>query len=144
METTVKLSNCAHSPRKMRLLADLVRGMKVDKAIYVLKVHEKKMYALHLEKLIRSAVASWSEKNTSGRVDENELIVKSVKVDAGRVLKRIQPAPQGRAHRVRKRYNHITVVVSDSNDSLIENEKTVGKTEQKTTRKTTKLAKANK
>jgi large subunit ribosomal protein L22 len=139
METTVKLSNCAHSPRKMRLLADLVRGMKVEKAIYVLKVHEKKMYALHLEKLIRSAIASWTEKNPNERVEDNELIVKSVKVDVGRVLKRIQPAPQGRAHRVRKRYNHITVVIGSSIDSGIDNTKSE-KSTFKSASRTSKVA----
>jgi large subunit ribosomal protein L22 len=111
--------------------------MKVDKAIYVLKVHEKKMYALHLEKLIRSAVSSWSEKNPSERIEDNDLIVKSVKIDVGRVLKRIQPAPQGRAHRVRKRYNHITVVIGNSTS---ENSEKTKKTEIKSSSKTSKVA----
>ena len=97
----------------MRLLADLIRGIKADKALFILKVHEKKMYSLEMEKLLLSAISNWKIKNDGGASDENELFVQTVTVDSGRMLKRIQPAPQGRAHRVRKRSNHITIVVSD-------------------------------
>ena len=112
MQTTVKLNNNAHSPRKMRLLADLVRGMQVDKALYTLKVHPKKMYSVILEKLLRSAIASWSLKYEDERMEDQNLVISMVKVDGAKVLKRIQPAPQGRAHRVRTRYNHITLSVA--------------------------------
>ncbi|MCX6352735.1 MAG: 50S ribosomal protein L22 [Bacteroidetes bacterium] len=114
MQTTVKLNNNAHSPRKMRLLADLVRGMQVDKALYTLKVHPKKMYSVILEKLVRSAIASWSLKYEDERMEDQNLVISMVKVDGAKVLKRIQPAPQGRAHRVRTRYNHITLSVAPS------------------------------
>lgn len=111
METTVYLRNCSHSPRKMRLLADLIRGMQVDKAMYTLQVHAKRLYAKNLENLLRSALASWTEKFPDDRMEDNGLVIKIVKVDGARVLKRVQPAPQGRAHRVRKRYNHITLTI---------------------------------
>ncbi len=114
METTVYLRNCAHSPRKMRLLADLIRGMKVDKAMYTLKVHAKRTYAGHLEKLLRSALASWTQNFPDERVEDSGLIIKQVKIDGGRMLKRVQPAPQGRAHRVRSRYNHITLTIGNN------------------------------
>ena len=114
METTVYLRNCAHSPRKMRLHADLVRGMKVDKAMYTLKVHPKRMYAIHLEKLLRSSLASWTQSFPDERIEDSGLVIKQVKIDCGRVLKRVQPAPQGRAHRVRSRYNHITLTIGNN------------------------------
>lgn len=122
MESTAKLYNSSHSPRKMRLLADLIRGMRADKALFVLKVHEKKMYAIEMEKLLLSAISNWRTKNQDGGGNENELVVKTVSVDGGRMLKRIQPAPQGRAHRVRKRSNHITITVSDNNDNTAVND----------------------
>jgi large subunit ribosomal protein L22 len=124
MESTAKLFNSSYSPRKMRLLADLIRGMRADKALFVLKVHEKKMYALELEKLLLSAISNWRVKN-SGQGNENELVIKTVSVDSGRMLKRIQPAPQGRAHRVRKRSNHITITVTDNNDNTVTKSATV-------------------
>ncbi len=113
METTVKLNNCAHSPRKMRLLADLVRGMAVDKAMYILQVHEKRIYAKNLEKLLKSALSSFSEKFPEENIDNSGLKITRIQIDGGRVLKRVQPAPQGRAHRVRKRYNHITLSIGN-------------------------------
>jgi len=118
MESTAKLYNSGYSPRKMRLLADLIRGMRADKALFILKVHEKRMYAIELEKLLLSAVSNWKVKN-DGSGNEGELMIKAVSVDSGRMLKRIQPAPQGRAHRVRKRSNHITIVVSDNIDNSV-------------------------
>jgi large subunit ribosomal protein L22 len=124
MESTAKLYNSSYSARKMRLLADLVRGMRADKALFVLKVHEKRMYAKEIEKLLLSAVANWRIKN-NGQGNENELVVKTISVDSGRMLKRIQPAPQGRAHRVRKRSNHITITVSDNNDNTVSKSLTV-------------------
>ncbi|MDZ4839033.1 MAG: 50S ribosomal protein L22 [Bacteroidota bacterium] len=111
MEALAKLNRSQFSPRKMRLLADLIRGMRADKAIYVLKVHEKHMYSVQLEKLLLSAINNWKQAHAESGADESELIVKRITVDGGRMLKRVQPAPQGRAHRIRKRSNHITLTV---------------------------------
>ncbi|MDQ3072252.1 MAG: 50S ribosomal protein L22 [Bacteroidota bacterium] len=112
MESLARLQNSPYPPRKMRLLADLVRGMRADKAVYVLDLHEKKMYSKALGKLLRSAIANWQAKNDTG-ADVSGLIVKEIRVDKARMLKRVQPAPQGRAHRIRKRFNHITIVVDN-------------------------------
>ena len=105
-----KLNNCPTSPRKMRLIADLIRGMDADRALAELKLNPKEASA-RMEKLLLSALANWEAKNEGKRMDENNLYVSEVTVDSGRMLKRIQPAPQGRAHRVRKRSNHVTLVV---------------------------------
>jgi len=105
-----KLNNCPTSPRKMRKMADVVRGQDVFHALNVLKF-SKQEASIRLEKLIRSAIANWEAKNEGGRADEAGLVVSEIKVDSARMLKRIQPAPQGRAHRVRKRSNHVTVIV---------------------------------
>ena len=105
-----KLNNCPTSPRKMRLIADLIRGMDADRALAELKLNPKEA-STRMEKLLLSALANWEAKNEGKRMDENNLYVSEVTVDSGRMLKRIQPAPQGRAHRVRKRSNHVTLVV---------------------------------
>lgn len=105
-----KLNNCPTSPRKMRLVADMVRGLEVEKALFLLK-HSPKEASGRLEKLLLSALNNWEQKNEGERMEEASLIVKEISVDSGRMLKRIQPAPQGRAHRVRKRSNHVTVIV---------------------------------
>ena len=105
-----KLNNCPTSPRKMRLIADLIRGMDVDKALSELKLNPKEA-SVRMEKLLLSALANWESKNEGKRMDDNDLYISEVKVDSGRMLKRIQPAPQGRAHRIRKRSNHVTLVV---------------------------------
>lgn len=105
-----KLNNCPTSPRKMRLVADLVRGESVEKALYILK-HSPKEASNRLYKLLLSAVANWEAKNEGQRMEDANLFVKEVYVDSARTLKRIQPAPQGRAHRIRKRSNHVTIVV---------------------------------
>ena len=112
-----KLNNCPTSPRKMRLVADLIRGMEVEKALYELK-HNPKEASNRMEKLLLSALSNWEAKNEGKNMDEHNLYVSEVKVDSGRMLKRIQPAPQGRAHRIRKRSNHVTIVV-DSRDNEI-------------------------
>jgi len=104
-----RLNNCPTSPRKMRLVADLVRGMEVQKASAVLQF-SKKEASIRMEKLLRSAIANYEVKTGNSWEDAN-LFIKEIKVDSGRMLKRIQPAPQGRAHRVRKRSNHVTLVV---------------------------------
>jgi len=108
MEAVAKLNNEPTSPRKMRLLVDLVRGMKVEKALAVLE-HNPKHSSVPLRKLILSAISNWKAKNEDA--DESELIVKTIFVDAARVIKRMRPAPQGRGYRVRKRSNHVTVFV---------------------------------
>ena len=109
-----KLNNCPTSPRKMRLIADLIRGMDADKALSELKLNPKEASG-RMEKLLLSALANWEVKNEGKRMDESNLYVSEVKVDSGRMLKRVQPAPQGRAHRIRKRSNHVTIVVDSRN-----------------------------
>ncbi|TVQ11736.1 MAG: 50S ribosomal protein L22 [Bacteroidetes bacterium] len=109
-----KLNNCPTSPRKMRLVADIIRGKEVDKALAILK-YTKKEAALRLEKLLLSAISNWQAKNEGVRIEESSLFVKEIFVDSGRMLKRLRPAPQGRAYRVRKRSNHVTIVVDSKN-----------------------------
>ncbi len=111
-----KLNNCPTSPRKMRLVADLVRGENVDKALNLLRFSQKEA-SRRLEKLVLSAVANWQAKNEDANVEEAELFVKEIKVDSGSMLKRLRPAPQGRAHRIRKRSNHVTVVLGAKNNT---------------------------
>ena len=108
MEAVAKLMNYPTSPRKMRLLADLIRGEKVEKALAQLE-HNPKHPAVPLRKLVLSAINNWKQKNEGG--DESELVVKTIFVDGARTLKRMRPAPQGRGYRVRKRSNHVTVIV---------------------------------
>jgi len=108
MEAVAKLNNYPTSPRKMRLLVDLIRGMQVEKALAVLE-HNPKHPAVPLRKLVVSAISNWKQKNEGG--DESTLVVKTIMVDGARVIKRMRPAPQGRGYRVRKRSNHVTVVV---------------------------------
>ncbi len=114
-----KLNNCPTSPRKMRLVADMVRGMNVDKAMFLLR-HSSKEASNRLEKLLLSATHNWAQKNEGASMDEAQLYVKEIYVDSARMLKRIQPAPQGRAHRVRKRSNHVTVIVDARNEEVVE------------------------
>ena len=114
-----KLNSCPTSPRKMRLVADMVRGESVEKSLYMLK-HSPKEASNRLYKLLLSAVANWQAKNEGQRMEDANLYIKDVFVDSARMLKRIQPAPQGRAHRVRKRSNHVTLVV-DSRVIKVEN-----------------------
>ena len=113
MEAVAKLRNYPTSPRKMRLLADLIRGKKVEKILAELE-HNPKHPAVPLRKLVLSAISNWKQKNECG--DESELVVKTIFVDGARTLKRMRPAPQGRGYRVRKRSNHVTVIV----DSKVE------------------------
>lgn len=108
MEAVAKLNNYPTSPRKMRLLVDLIRGMQVEKALAILE-HNPKHPAVPLRKLVISAISNWKQKNEGA--DENTLIVKTIMVDGARVIKRMRPAPQGRGYRVRKRSNHVTVIV---------------------------------
>ncbi len=103
-----RLMNVPTSPRKMRLVADMVRGMDVEQALHVLKYSPKEASS-RVYKLLLSAIANWQVKNEGERLEENELFIKKISVDGGRMLKRIQTAPQGRAHRIRKRSNHVTL-----------------------------------
>jgi large subunit ribosomal protein L22 len=113
------LKNCPTSPRKMRLVTDLISGMDVNKALDVLKFSHQEA-SRRMEKLLLSAIANWQSKNEGVRVEESNLIVKTVHVDSGRVLKRLQTAPQGRAYRLKKRSNHVTLVI-DSKKAEVEN-----------------------
>ena len=110
MEAVAKLRNCPTSPRKMSLVVDLVRGVDVNKALNVLKF-TKQHASKNLEKLLVSAIHNWENKNEGSRIEDSELFVKSVFVTQGRTIKRFRPAPMGRAHRIRKRSNHVTLVV---------------------------------
>lgn len=114
MEAVAKLNNYPTSPRKMRLLADLIRGMEVDKALGVLQYNPKHP-ATPLYKLLKSAINNWEQKNADEKVEDAGLIVKTIMVDGGRVIKRMRPAPQGRGYRVRKRSNHVTIIVDRVN-----------------------------
>jgi large subunit ribosomal protein L22 len=114
MEAVARLRNLPTSPRKMRLLADLIRGVDVEKALNMLKFSTKHP-SVPLEKLVLSAVANWRVKNEGVDLADANLYVKTIFVDGGRVLKRMRPAPQGRAYRVRKRSNHVTVIVDSRN-----------------------------
>jgi large subunit ribosomal protein L22 len=105
-----RLRNVPTSPRKMRLVADMVRGMDVEMALHVLQFSSKEA-SNRVYKLLRSAIANWEAKNEGKRIEDSSLFVKEIFVDSGRMLKRIQPAPQGRAHRIRKRSNHVTLVI---------------------------------
>ena len=114
MEAVAKLNDCPTSPRKMRLVVDLIRGERVEKALYILKYTNKEA-AIRVEKLLLSAIKNWESKNEGQRPEDNELFVKTITVDGGRQLKRLRPAPQGRGHRIRKRSNHVTIIVDTKN-----------------------------
>jgi large subunit ribosomal protein L22 len=107
-----RLRNVPTSPRKMRLVADMIRGIDVELALGMLQ-HSPKEASGRLYKLLRSAIANWEVKNEGERIEDNQLFVKEIMVDSGRMLKRIQPAPQGRAHRIRKRSNHVTLIIGN-------------------------------
>lgn len=105
-----KLNNCPTSPRKMRKVSDMIRGEEVFKALGILQFSPQDA-AKRLETLLKSAIANWEAKNEGERPEDNNLVVKEIMVDSARMMKRIQPAPQGRAHRIRKRSNHVTLIV---------------------------------
>ena len=124
------LKNVPTSPRKMRLVADLVRGQKVDRALNILRF-ESKVGASYIEKLLLSAISNWESENEDRKVEDADLYIKEIFVDGGRMLKRLRPAPQGRGHRIRKRSNHITIVIdslnpveSNEEDTTSENDNT--------------------
>lgn len=110
MEAVAKLKNVPTSPRKMRFVADMIRGKQVNKALSILKF-EPKHGSIKLEKLLLSAIANWQAKNEDSKLEDADLYVKAIFVDSGRILKRLRPAPQGRAHRIKKRSNHVTLIV---------------------------------
>ncbi|WP_299335978.1 50S ribosomal protein L22 [uncultured Psychroserpens sp.] len=111
-----KLNNCPTSPRKMRLVADLVRGKEAEKALQILRFSQKEA-SRRLEKLLLSAIANWQAKNEDADIEDADLFVQEIRVDGGSMLKRLRPAPQGRAHRIRKRSNHVTVVIGAKNNT---------------------------
>ena len=114
MEAVAKLNNYPTSPRKMRLLADLIRGLEVEKALGILQFNPKHP-AVPMYKLLKSAINNWEQKNSDEKVEDAGLIVKTIMVDGGRVIKRMRPAPQGRGYRIRKRSNHVTIIVDSKN-----------------------------
>ncbi|HOX76476.1 MAG TPA: 50S ribosomal protein L22 [Bacteroidales bacterium] len=105
-----KLNDCPTSPRKMRLVADMIRGENVELALHMLE-NSPQQAAGKMKKLLLSAIANWQQKNEGTKLEDSNLFVQTVMVDGGRMLKRVQPAPQGRAYRVRKRSNHVTLTL---------------------------------
>jgi large subunit ribosomal protein L22 len=146
MEAVAKLRNYPTSPRKMRLLADLIRGKKIGYVLAELE-HSPKHPAVPLRKLVLSAINNWKQKNEGA--DESELVIKTIFVDGARTLKRMRPAPQGRGYRVRKRSNHVTVIVDVKGaiaetkpvKTIVKEEETVTATEVKETKPKAKTAK---
>jgi len=114
MEAIAKLNNVPTSPRKMRLIADLIRGMDVDLALNTLKF-DAKIGSKRMEKLVLSAISNWQEKNKDQKIEDADLFIKEIFVNGGKMIKRLRPAPQGRAHRIRKRSNHVTIVLDSLN-----------------------------
>ena len=133
MEAVAKLRNYPTSPRKMRLLADLIRGKKVEKVLAELE-HSPKHPAVPLRKLVLSAISNWKQKNDGG--DESQLVIKTIFVDGARTLKRMRPAPQGRGYKVRKRSNHVTVIVDSKSDVIEPKDKRAVKQGPKTNKLT--------
>jgi large subunit ribosomal protein L22 len=133
-----KLQNVPTSTRKMRLVADLIRGKKVNVALSILKF-QPKIGAQRLEKLLLSAIANWQAKNADARLEDADLFVKEIFVDGGRMLKRLRPAPQGRGHRVRKRSHHVSLTIDSSNAPAV-----VEKTETKVSKAKAAKPKADK
>ncbi|MFY8004254.1 MAG: 50S ribosomal protein L22 [Chitinophagaceae bacterium] len=114
MEAVAKLKNYPTGPRKMRLLADVIRGLEVEKALAILEFHPQHN-ATPLAKLLKSAISNWEQKNEGSSAADSNLIVKTIFVDGGRILKRMRPAPQGRGYKIRKRSNHVTIIVDSKN-----------------------------
>ena len=112
-----KLRNCPTSPRKMRIVGDLVRGKDVEKALNIFRFSEKEA-SRRLEKLLLSAISNWQAKNEDSNVEDSGLFISEIRVDSGSMLKRIRTAPQGRAHRIRKRSNHVTIILGSKNNDV--------------------------
>ena len=111
-----KLNNCPTSPRKMRIVADLVRGKSVDQALDIFRFSQKEA-SRKLEKLLLSAISNWQAKNKEANIEDANLYIHEIKVDSASMLKRIRTAPQGRAHRIRKRSNHVTIVLNSKDNT---------------------------
>jgi large subunit ribosomal protein L22 len=124
-----KLNNCPTSPRKMRLIADMIRGKKVELALVMLK-NSPQVSSDRVYTLLKSAIANWQAKNEGVRLEDSDLFVKEISVDSGRVLKRIRTAPQGRAHRIKKRSNHVTLIVDSRNKPAAAAEETTTETKE--------------
>ena len=131
---TAYLKDVPTSPRKMRLVADMIRGVRVNQALNMLK-YEAKYSSDKLEKLLLSAISNWSIKNADAKLEEADLYIKEIFVDGGRQLKRLRPAPQGRAHRIRKRSNHVTLVVDSMQPVAEKTEKPVAEKKEKQVKK---------
>ena len=116
IKSFAKLMNCPTSPRKMRLVADIVRGVEVNKALSILKYSNKEASG-RVEKLLLSAIANWQNKNEGVKIEDANLFVKEISVDSARMLRRIQTAPQGRAYRIRKRSNHVTLIIDNKQEN---------------------------
>ncbi|MBL7837852.1 MAG: 50S ribosomal protein L22 [Bacteroidetes bacterium] len=116
MESVAVLKNCPLSPRKMRLVVDQIRGQQVDKALNILQFSQRRYYAVYVEKLLKSAISNWQNKNKDSKVEDSNIYVSSVFVDGAVVAKRMRTAPQGRAYRIRKRYSHVTIKVDSLNN----------------------------
>ncbi len=119
MEAVARLKNVPTSPRKMRLVAGLVRGKSVNKALGLLKF-EANSGAARIEKLLLSALSNWQQKNEDARIEDANLYIKEIFVDEGKMLKRLRPAPQGRGYRIRKRSNHVTLVIDSMTEEQLE------------------------
>ncbi|OKL39043.1 50S ribosomal protein L22 [Pontibacter flavimaris] len=119
MEAVAKLKNVPTSPRKMRMVADLVRGKSVSKALGILKF-EANAGAAKVEKLVLSALSNWQQKNEDARIEDANLYIKTIFVDEGKMLKRLRPAPQGRGYRIRKRSNHVTLVIDSMTEEQLD------------------------
>jgi large subunit ribosomal protein L22 len=119
MEAVARLKNVPTSPRKMRLVAGLVRGKSVNKALGILKF-EANSGAARIEKLLLSALSNWQQKNEDSRIEDANLFIKEIFVDEGKMLKRLRPAPQGRGYRIRKRSNHVTLVIDSMTEEQLE------------------------
>ncbi|MCL2040942.1 MAG: 50S ribosomal protein L22 [Bacteroidales bacterium] len=114
-----KLNNCPTSPRKMRLVAGMVRGMEAEKALYILK-HAPQEASIRVRKLLLSAISNWQQKNEGVRMDSVTLYIKEIMVDSGRTLKRMRPAPRGMGHRILKRSNHVTLILGNKVDEKVD------------------------
>lgn len=113
---SARLNDCPTSPRKMRLVADIIRGVEVNQALSILK-YSKKHASIRLEKLLLSAISNWQNKNEEADIEEANLFVKEIFVDSARSLKRLRPAPQGRGYRIRKRSNHVTLILGNKTEA---------------------------
>lgn len=130
MEAVAKLNNVPTSPRKMRLVANLIRGKSVSRALGLLKF-EANSGAPRLEKLLLSALANWQQANEDSRIEDANLYIKEIFVDGGKMLKRLRPAPQGRGYRIRKRSNHVTLIIDSMTEEQLEQQSKKSKTAKK-------------